>query len=1242
MQNKSFLFLIAFVLSHFIVAQNIKFKSYTTQNGLSNNSVTAIASDADGGLWLGTYDGLNYFDGYTFTVFKHDDANENSLPGNHIFSIEKDNQDRIWVLDNRGQLSSYIGEGKFKRHFFKEPVKSIKLSTTGELLLFLESEKLSFLNDAFLPTTATEVKEDFSYYKTLVLEQQPDAHINQCVKDKKGTVWIATRRHGLFVVANTLVETKAIKIAQYTYDQYSDYSLRSNEIEKLHIDNYGNVWLAQKDGGLSMAFRGSESIYSVVPHPTKYKHLPNETVRAITTDDKGTQWLGYYSKGLFYKRSTDACYLPFNVAEAATNPDWYRIRSLFTDSKGVVWVGTYAGIIKITDKGYRLITTKEQSLLPNNRHYSFFEDDAQALWIACWGGAAKYNLITGQFETFKGVEKLKKYHIRQLKKIDGLLVLATEHHGILFLELHSGKLVALNETNGLLGNSTYSMYYDEQQQLFWFGSLGGVTVYSREKGVVQRITETNGLPSHMVYGLLNTEDYVWVSSTKGMARIQKSTYQVLPIAAEEGWQTSEFSEGAFYKDPKGIMYFGGIKGVNYFNPLAYDNPQNKQKVKFAINELSHQSDTLNLKHADAKIQLEFTPIVFPLSDRQPYYYKLKGVDQDWQQGNGVSRKTYQKLPSGTYALLLKNTDVDNALTLTTVVVAKAFYQKVWFYLAVSGSVLVFALFLVFLKNRKARLQQEQLELKIAERTAVIQTQKQALEQVNAELDAQKQKIFNQKEELLHLHNNLKNTDFEVDKFKHFVVSSLQEPLRKVLNVSQQLQDLPELKDTLQQEAGKLLDFVIEWDFLQDVKHLGPLQENVVELKALLEAVFSKVKQKALLAELNYESELNLKDDLAAIDALRIRLALQYVLNDILKYTAKHTTLKIKVEEQEKGLNFFMISDSELLTNTWSDIEKYGNYYRAFLELWKEMDGVVTVDLSTEFTLNLQLPIKKVSQKNSFSEAISYKHLEQKEGLIKADKPTVVILTDSEKEAAVLPLLQQPKAYNLLVEHRVSDVLSAIQVLKVDLLVLYQVNFNKALTALLLDNKERLTNERIPLVYISEVIDHTLNEKALFYNIDAVIQLPAKQEFIKKKLSKLIQLRNKAESNSFKKSLFKLLAGDQEIESADDRLLRQALDLIKENLAQPTFNVEALIKELGISRVKCYRLFKERLQNSPSEVLTSLRMQKAVLLLKQGKLNVSEVSFECGYADAKYFGRSFKKQFGTTPKKFVLQEQEVDC
>ncbi|NJB36505.1 two-component regulator propeller domain-containing protein [Croceivirga sp. JEA036] len=1229
-------------MSHFLVAQNIKFKSYTTQDGLSNNSVTAIASDEDGGLWLGTYDGLNYFDGYTFTVYKHDGANEKSLSGNHIFTIERDKQGRIWILDNRGQLCRYLGGGNFKRYSFNEPVKSIRLSNTGDLLLYLDNKELAFINNEFEPTKAIALKEDFSYYKTLVLKQQPDAQINQCVKDKKGTVWIATRRHGLFVVANTLSETKPTKLDQYTYDQYSNYSLRSNEVEKLHLDNFGNVWLAQKDGGLSMAYRGSESIYSVVPHPTKYKHLPNETVRAITTDTKGTQWLGYYSKGLFFKQLTDKCYLPFTIVQALDDPDWYRIRSMFTDSKGTVWVGTYAGIIKISGQGYSLITAKNQPLLPSNRHYGFFENGFQELWIACWGGAAKYNLETGQFEAFKGADKLKNYHIRQIKIVNSLLVLATEHNGILFLDVNTGKLEVLNEANGLLGNSTYSVYYDTHQQLFWFGSLGGVTVYSREKGVVHRLTEANGLPSHMVYGILDTEDYVWVSSTKGLARIQKDNYHVLPIAAEEGWQTSEFSEGAFYKDPKGIMYFGGIKGVNYFDPIAYDHQQNQQKVKYTINQQSHVPDTLSLKHNSASLELTFTPIVFPLSDKQSYYYKIEGVDQEWQHGNGISSKTYKNLPAGTYSILLKNTKIDEPVKLTTVAVGKAFYQRVWFYLGICLCVIAIAILLVFNKNKKAKVQKELLELKIAERTAVIQTQKKSLEQANTELDVQRQEIFNQKEELLQLHNSLKHTDFEVDKFKHFVISSLQEPLQKVLNVSQQLQEFPELKETLQQEAGKLLNFVIEWDYLQDVKHLGPLQENVVESRVLLEDVFSKVKQKALLAALNYESELKLKDNLAVIDALRLRLALQYVLNDILKYTAQHTTLKVKIEEQENQLDFLVISDSELLNATWPDIEKYGNYYRAFLVLWKEMEGTVTVDLSSNFLLKLQLPVKKVSPKHSFSEAISYKHLQQKDDIVNTDKPTVLILTGKDKEAAVLPMLQQPKAYTILVEHKVSDVLSAIQVLKVDLLVLYQVSFNKELTGLLLDNKERISNNRIPLVYISEAIDHTLNEKALFYNLDAVIQLPAKQEFITKKLSKLIQQRNKAESNNFQKSLFKLLAGDQEIESADDRLLRQALDIIKQHLGQPSFNVEALIKTMGISRVKCYRLFKERLQNSPSEVITSLRMQKAVLLLKQGKLNVSEISFECGYADAKYFGRSFKKQFGTTPKRFVVQEQTLDC
>jgi len=63
-----FLFLL-FTLHSF--GQQLKFENFTTNQGLSNNSVSDIESDKDGGLWIATWDGLNYFDGYNFKIFKN-------------------------------------------------------------------------------------------------------------------------------------------------------------------------------------------------------------------------------------------------------------------------------------------------------------------------------------------------------------------------------------------------------------------------------------------------------------------------------------------------------------------------------------------------------------------------------------------------------------------------------------------------------------------------------------------------------------------------------------------------------------------------------------------------------------------------------------------------------------------------------------------------------------------------------------------------------------------------------------------------------------------------------------------------------------------------------------------------------------------------------------------------------------------------------------------------------------------
>ncbi|MFB9081056.1 hypothetical protein ACFFWB_27240 [Flavobacterium procerum] len=108
--------------------------------------------------------------------------------------------------------------------------------------------------------------------------------------------------------------------------------------------------------------------------------------------------------------------------------------------------------------------------------------------------------------------------------------------------------------------------------------MGGVTVFNEKTGVVKNITESEGLPSHMVYGLIDNGDKVWISTTKGIASIDKKKYTVTSYHPNHGWQGTEFSEGAYYQDFKGNLFFGGVEGLNYFNPRTICSSNSKAKL----------------------------------------------------------------------------------------------------------------------------------------------------------------------------------------------------------------------------------------------------------------------------------------------------------------------------------------------------------------------------------------------------------------------------------------------------------------------------------------------------------------------------------------------------------------------------------------------------------------------------------------------------------------------------------------
>ena len=99
---------IILVVSSSLSAQNaeMRFEHLSSEQGLSQNSVLCILQDQRGFLWFGTEDGLNKYDGYSFTVYKIDIYDTTSISENHILSLCKDHNGILWI-GTEGGLNRY-------------------------------------------------------------------------------------------------------------------------------------------------------------------------------------------------------------------------------------------------------------------------------------------------------------------------------------------------------------------------------------------------------------------------------------------------------------------------------------------------------------------------------------------------------------------------------------------------------------------------------------------------------------------------------------------------------------------------------------------------------------------------------------------------------------------------------------------------------------------------------------------------------------------------------------------------------------------------------------------------------------------------------------------------------------------------------------------------------------------------------------------------------------------------------
>ena len=312
----------------------VKFKSLSTEEGLSSSLTWTITQDQHGFIWIGTHDGLNVYNGYDFKIYRHLESDTNSISHNYASSLLFDSKKRLWVGTLQG-LDLYSAEKDYFKHIrfssnphtrninihwlYEDQQQNIWAGTSNGVHIY--NEKTGQLHPTPIPA-----KEGVS------------ARVTAFMQDKKGNYWLGTEQ-GLYTYSPAKKQYTV-----YQQDAANPHSVANNHINYLFQDSRGAIWIGTP-GGLDQYIPEKNGFrhFAADQHHPKAQKLNN--IRTIAEGRDGNLWIGTSEAGVkrfnvstqtfevFTKDTRD----PYSLIDNA-------VKNIFIDAMGGLWISTFQGI----------------------------------------------------------------------------------------------------------------------------------------------------------------------------------------------------------------------------------------------------------------------------------------------------------------------------------------------------------------------------------------------------------------------------------------------------------------------------------------------------------------------------------------------------------------------------------------------------------------------------------------------------------------------------------------------------------------------------------------------------------------------------------------------------------------------------------------------------------------------------------------------------------------------------------
>jgi ligand-binding sensor domain-containing protein len=752
------------------------FQHSATKNSISENTIWTVLSDGEGNIWCGTSKGLNRYTKASkkFRCFRHATNAPGSIITDMVVSLHKDRQGRIWAGTVEGLCLFNSKTGTFTRYKNPEEKDSPGVNIIWSISEAPDGQIITGTNNGvFLLDPVTK-----KFTRILGKAGNEKVVAWSVVSMKNGIIWTGSDQ-GLF-----RLNTNGGRPETFLHDPADPRSIIDNNVWCLLPDPSGFLW-AGTNNGISKTRTAPALFHLLNADSRQTLYLSSPKVTAILEDKSGYLWIGTDGGGLNCidpDRKTKKVYNTSN-SELQNNNVW----ALAEDKAGDIWIGNYQGGLHVFRKKTGIIEAFPSRLgdpyaLSNNRVLSLLASPDGKIWIGTRsGGLSRFDPLTRRFEVFQ-------HSPADPSSISAntILSLAMDAEGRLWIGTYEGGLNLLTGSNkfksfksrkgdmsSLSDNNIWAILFDKKGRL-WLGTQGGLN-FSDQPGENMRFesfTTREGLKSNIIFGL--EEDLagnIWMSNFSGLTRMDMKTFEspgtdskqkdgFIPFHplfsnfdTDHGLQGLEFSQGAYHKGKSGILYFGGVNGLNYFtteevkessfNPpvvitglkifnrmvsvtthrarVSEEKPEIiRQGDKYYLPESISQLHELTLSYRESVISFEFASLDFTSPRKNQYAYKMVNFDDEWNYVGNQNTATYTNLDPGEYTLLIRGTNADGiwnpAVTELKINIVPPFWKTAWFIL-LSVTLILFlvsvSIWRAFVnQRRKAQKEKEIIELQL--------------------------------------------------------------------------------------------------------------------------------------------------------------------------------------------------------------------------------------------------------------------------------------------------------------------------------------------------------------------------------------------------------------------------------------------------------------------------------------------------------------------------------------------------